>query len=187
MIEEFGRWIEEYGYVAVFIYSLGGGMVGLVAGAVAASFQKLNIIILILVAGSANFGNSLILYYFTKLNRVEIKAYLRSHRRKLAFTHLMFKKYGDFVIFIQKFIHLIRTLGIMAIALTKYPQKRFLLLSFFASYFWAISVGLLAFFLTELFIRLFENIQEYWYVLPTILLVMIYIIFKFSSKKGSKV
>ncbi len=183
MLEQFGSWIESYGYFAVFFYSLGGGMVGLIAGGVAASFGKLDIAALILIAGVGNFGNSLVLYYFTKANRGEIKLYLNRHRRKLAYAHLMFKKYGNWVIFVQKFIHVVRTLGIMAIALTRFPTKKFIVLSFFASFVWAASVGLTTYLATDAFVSLFENIEKYWYVLPAIIMALIYFLSRGSGKR----
>ena len=58
--------LDDIGYAALFIYSFGGGFIGLATAAVLASLGKLSIGLSILLAGIANFIGSTIIFYFAK-------------------------------------------------------------------------------------------------------------------------
>jgi membrane protein DedA with SNARE-associated domain len=174
--------LSTYGYLFLFFYSFGGGFVGLgVAGFLSAS-GKMDITTSILVATTANFLGDLMLFYVTKYQKKDMMEYAKKHRRKLAYAHLYMKKYGNSAIFIQKYIYGIKTLIPIAIALTKYDSKKFVIYNFFASILWGIVVGTLAYYMGEVFVKSLEEFNEYSYIL-IILLISVLIYFFYNSKK----
>ena len=66
---------------------------------------------------------------------------IRKHRRKLALAHVMMKKYGSWIILIQKFVYGIKTLIPIAIGLTKYDFKRFAVLNVISAGVWTLAFG----------------------------------------------
>ena len=140
-MEEMFTKIETYGYIAIFLYSLGGGFIGLMAGAVLAFAGKLDLGTVMAVAFVSNFLGDMLLFYLARYEKAQVKPYLHKHRRKLALSHLLMKKHGSWIIVVQKFVYGIKTLIPIAIGLTKYEFKKFGIINFFAAILWTGVVG----------------------------------------------
>ncbi|SFV67605.1 membrane protein [hydrothermal vent metagenome] len=97
---------------------------------------------------------------------------LRKHRRKLALSHILMKKHGDWVIFIQKFIYGLKTVVPIAIALTKYDFKKFAILNLFAAAVWALAFGLSSYYFGAALSKFAMFINENRWIAPLILVVM---------------
>ena len=145
MEDTFGN-LATYGYIALFIYSLGGGFVGIIAAGVLSYMGKMDLTTSIAVAFMGNMLGDVLLFWLTRNQKPMMMDTLRKHRRKLALSHIMMKKHGDWVIFIQKFIYGLKTIIPIAIALTKYDFKKFAVLNFFAAGVWALVFGLLSYY-----------------------------------------
>ncbi|MFT7859986.1 MAG: DedA family protein [Sulfurimonas sp.] len=138
--------LATYGYIALFLYSLGGGFVGLIAAGVLSYMGKMDLATSMAVAFMGNMIGDLLLFWLTRHQKSMMMDSLRKHRRKLALSHMMMKKHGDWIIFMQKYIYGIKTIIPIAIALTKYDFKKFAVLNFFAAAVWALSFGLASYF-----------------------------------------
>lgn len=137
-MEEF---IREWGYVALFAYSFGGGFVGLVIAGVLSYAGDLNIFISILVAGISNFLGDQFLFTLARQNKAYAKDMMKKYGRKVALAHILMRKYGSFVVFIQKYIYGIKTLIPLAMGLTKYSAMKFVVFNALATMVWAFVVG----------------------------------------------
>ncbi len=137
--------LSTYGYLILFLYSLGGGFFALAGAGVLASMGKMDLGLSMAVAFVANFLGDQALLLFTRANRHEVLGYLKKHRRKLAYSHLLMKKYGTWVIFLQKYIYGVKTLVPVAIGLTRYDAWRFGVLNLLSAALWALIVGVTAF------------------------------------------
>ena len=162
--------LSAYGYVFLFFYSLGGGFVGLVAASVLSYAGKMDITLTIIVATTANFLGDLTLFYLARYQKSEVMRYLAKQRRKLALSHLWMKRYGDVIIFVQKYIYGIKTLIPIAIGFSKYNPVRFHFYNALASILWGLVIGVGGYVSGELFIRLFEAISERPYLMPLLML-----------------
>ena len=118
--------IRDWGYIILFIYSFGGGFVALVVAGILSYSGELNIIITLLVAGIANFIGDQFLFTVARKNKNQAKQMMQKHKRKIAMSHLLMRKYGSLVIFLQKYIYGIKTLIPLAMGLTKYDYKKFI-------------------------------------------------------------
>jgi membrane protein DedA with SNARE-associated domain len=133
--------LSTYGYIALFIYSLGGGFIGLVAAGVLSYMGKMDLALSITIAFLGNAVGDVMLFWLTRYQKTMMMDSLKKHRRKLALSHILMKKHGDWVIFIQKFIYGLKTIVPIAIALTKYDFKKFVILNIFAAFIWAVVFG----------------------------------------------
>ena len=88
-MEEF---IKDWGYIALFLYSFGGGFVGLVVAGVLSYAGDLNIYISLLVAGSSNFLGDQFLFFLARKNKNYAKDMMKNYGRKIALAHLMMRK-----------------------------------------------------------------------------------------------
>ena len=178
--------MEEIGYIGLFFYSLGGGFLGLVTAGILSFTGTLDLTISITIAIVANFIGDTLLFYMMRYNKAEMMTYIRKHRRKLALAHIILKKHGDKAVVIQKFLYGIKTLIPMAIGLTKYDFKRFTIINFFASIFWGISVGLLAFYSGEVLLPVIQYASSHIIVTITILALVLGTFYLYLEKATKK-
>ena len=133
--------IKDWGYIALFAYSFGGGFVGLIVAGVLSFAGDLNIYISIAVAATSNFLGDQFLFFLAWKNKSYAKDMMKNYGRKIALAHVMMRKYGSLVVFIQKYVYGIKTLIPLAMGLTKYSSIKFTIFNVFATITWAIVVG----------------------------------------------
>lgn len=178
--------LDDIGYAALFIYSFGGGFIGLATAAVLASLGKLSIGLSILLAGIANFIGSTIIFYFAKNSKAEALEFLKKHRRKLALMHILMRKRGSMVIFLTKFIYGLKTIAPLTAGITKYDAKKFTLLNFFASFVWAISIGAAAYLSGGLIMEAIHYAKDYPLAAPIVLALIVGAAYLYINKITKK-
>jgi len=157
-----------YGYVILFFYSLGGGFFALAAAGILSSMGKMDLSISIAVATISNFIGDQALLLFTRSNKSQVMEYLKKHRRKLAYSHILMKKYGTWVIFLQKYIYGVKTLVPIAIGLTRYDAIKFAIYNFAAAVVWAFVVGVSSYLGGKTILSILEKAKENPWVMPLI-------------------
>jgi len=153
--------IKDWGYLALFLYSFGGGFVGLVVAGVLSFAGDLNLFICMLVAGISNFIGDQFLFYMARSNKAYAKDTMKKFGRKVALAHLWMRRYGSTVVFFQKYIYGIKTLIPLAMGLTKYSFQKFTIYNIFASTIWAIVVGYASFMMGEVILTYAEEYKYY--------------------------
>jgi len=138
--------LSTYGYIILAFYSFGGGMVALIGAGILSSMGKMDIGTSIMIATVANFIGDTVLFYLSQTNKKEVMGYMTKHKRKIAYTNLLMRKYGWLAVFLQKYIYGVKTLVPIVMGLTKYDFKKFVTLNFFASVVWGLVVGLISFY-----------------------------------------
>ncbi len=164
--------LATYGYIGLFLYSLGGGFVALVAAGVLSYMGKMDITTSIAIAFVANALGDVLLFWITRYQKGMMMESLKKHRRKLALSHILMKKHGDWVIVIQKFIYGLKTMIPIAIALTKYDFKKFVFINIFASAIWALSFGLGSYYSGEMLSNVAIYINNNKWIAPLILVIL---------------
>ncbi len=178
--------LETYGYVVLFLYSFGGGFIALMGAGVLSYTGHMNLEAAILVAFVANFLGDIMLFYMGRYNKKDVMAYLHKHRRKLALSHVLMKKHGSWVVFLQKYVYGIKTLIPLAIGLTKYDFKKFAILNLFASAIWAVSIGVISYMAGEMIKSAYQIIAERPYIAPIALISIIIAIWWYLSAHTKK-
>lgn len=164
--------IVKYGYVILFLYSLGGGFVALIGAAVLSYAGKMDLSLSIAVAVVANFLGDTLLFYLARYQKKEMMSYLSKHRRKLAYVHLLMKKYGSVILLVKKYIYGLKTLVPFAVALTSYSFVRFSFYNALGAVLWGVSVGILSYFLGEVIVKGVDLLGEYPYLAPIFMVVL---------------
>jgi len=113
------------------------------------------------------------LFYLGKYQKKDIQPYLAKHKRKIALTTLLMRKYGVLAIFIQKFIYGVKTLVPISMALSKYDFKKFVIYNVFASIVFVWTIGLSAYYSSEAIISFFNFVKENPWIAPLILFSMV--------------
>lgn len=176
------QFIQDWGYLALFLYSFGGGFVGLIFAGVLSYAGDLNIYISILVAGISNFLGDQFLFLIARKNKNYAKDMMKKYGRKIALAHLMMRKYGSFVVFIQKYIYGIKTLIPLAMGLTKYSATKFAILNIFATILWACIIGYLSFTAGEYILSLSDDFKYIGLGIVLVVFLLISYLFKRIEK-----
>ncbi len=164
--------LSTWGYLALAFFSFGGSLVVVAAAGVLSYMGEMNLIVSLVIATIFNYVGDMALFYMGKYNKEEIKPYFEKHKRKIALSTLILRKYGVWAIFIQKFLYGIKTLVPLSMALSRYDFKKFGFYNIFASIFFVSVIMLGSFYTGESIKVLFESFKAYPWV-PFLVLFMI--------------
>ena len=171
--------LETWGYLAIAFFSFGGSMLIVATAGVFAYLGHINLTYALIVAAFANFMGDNFLFYLGKYQKKDIAKYLNKHKRKLAITRLIMRKYGVLAIFIQKFIYGVKTLIPIVMALSHYDFKKFAFFNFFASIVFVSTIGLLSYYFSDAIIAAFNYLKAKPYLAPVALVVIAAIIWQY--------
>lgn len=162
--------LVKYGYILLFLYSFGGGMIGILAAAALSSSAKFDLHLCIALAFLGNALGSTLFFIMGKYCKKDLMPYLRKHRRKLALAMIKIKRQGVGLFVVQKFVYGLRTLIPMAAAFARYNFLKFFIINTIASLVWAVSLGYLGFTFGYFFEMFFNKLGEHPYMAPLFLI-----------------
>ncbi len=123
----------------------------------------MNLPVAIFVAGLGGFAGDQIYFYIGRFNKGYIQRKLHKQRRKFAIAHLLLKKYGWPIIFVQRYLYGLRTVIPMSIGITKYPAKKFALINLLSAWAWAAITITPAYLLGEQILSVLAWAKAHWY------------------------
>ncbi len=183
------RYVADWGYVILFLWSILEGELGLIFAGIAAHTGHLNVWIAIFVAGLGGFVGDQIYFYIGRLNKKYIQKKLASQRRKLALAHLLLQRYGWPIIFIQRYMYGMRTIIPISIGLTRYSALKFAIINFISALVWAAITIIPAWFLGDAILEVLKFFKRYPYifvVFAAIFLLGVLWYFNMNTKKIDK-
>ncbi|MGZ8165009.1 MAG: DedA family protein [Methylobacter sp.] len=163
MEELFIGWLKEYGYIILFLWSIMEGEMGLVMAGTMVHTGDMQYFMAVFVGGLGGFTGDQIYFYIGRMNKGFIQRKLKSQRRKFAIAHLLLKKYGWPIIFMQRYMYGLRTIIPMSIGITKYSAKRFALINLLSAWVWAAITITPAYFFGEEILNLLTYAKQHWY------------------------
>ncbi|MDO9305486.1 MAG: DedA family protein [Sulfuricurvum sp.] len=177
----FIEWLKEYGYIVLFAWSILEGELGLVMAGIMSHTGDMLLPIALMVGAFGGFVGDQIYFYIGRFNKKYIHNKLRSQRRKFAIAHLLLKKYGWPLIFVQRYMYGMRTVIPMAIGLTKYSSRDFAIINFVSAVFWAALTIIPAFYFGDELLKLLAWIKSHWYfAIPLVITIVGSISFMFN-------
>lgn len=189
VIDIWNKYVQDWGYVILFFWSVLEGELGLIFAGVAAHTGHLNVWLAIFIAGLGGFVGDQIYFYIGRCNKGYIQKNLASQRRKIALAHLLLQKYGWPIIFIQRYMYGMRTIIPISIGLTRYSAVKFAFINLISAWAWAAITILLAWVLGEELLDLLGFFKQYPYVfvgLAVAFLLGMYWYFNVNTKKSDK-
>ncbi|CAA6818646.1 MAG: Arginine/ornithine antiporter ArcD [uncultured Sulfurovum sp.] len=168
--------LSTWGYLALAFFSFGGSLVVVAAAGVLSFMGEMSLGVSLAIAIVFNYMGDMFLFYLGKYHKADIKPYFEKHKRKIALSTLILRKYGVLAIFIQKFLYGIKTLIPLSMAISRYDFRKFGLYNVFASIFFVSVIMLSSFYAGESIKALFESFKEYPWVPFAVLFSVIAII-----------
>jgi len=156
--------LATWGYLALAFFSFGGSFVVVAAAGVLAYMGKMDLVTSLIIASLFNFIGDMFLFYLGRYQKKDIQPYFEKHKRKLALSTLIMRKYGVLAIFIQKFLYGIKTLIPISMALSRYDFKKFGFYNALASPFFVAVIMFSAYYSGETIKMLFDAFQAYPWV-----------------------
>jgi membrane protein DedA with SNARE-associated domain len=182
--------MKEFGYVILFCWSILEGEAGLIMAGLLVSTGDMNLYLAIFIAGLGGFVGDQIYFYIGRYNKSFVHRKFKGQRRKFALAHLLLKKYGWPIIFVQRYMYGMRTIIPISIGLTRYSAKMFAFINIISAWCWAAITIVPVWYFGEEILELLKIAKEYWYVaVPFALIIGGSIIYYFqqATKKEKKV
>jgi membrane protein DedA with SNARE-associated domain len=182
MEEYFIGLLKEYGYVILFIWSIIEGEMGLIMSGIMTHTGDMNYFVSIFVAGLGGFTGDQIYFYIGRFNKSYIQRKLHKQRRKFAIAHLLLKKYGWPIIFVQRYMYGLRTVIPMSIGITKYSAKKFALINLISAWLWAAITITPAYIYGAEILKFLAYAKEHWYFALPIAAGFLYVVYAYFQK-----
>ncbi len=174
--------LKEYGYIILFFWSIMEGETGLVMAGVLSHTGDMNLGVSILVAALGGFVGDQIYFYLGKINKKWVLEEFHKHRRKFARARLLLRKYGGWVIFIQRFIYGMRTIIPMTIGLSGYDPKKFAIINLLSAFVWASVTIIPSYYFGEEILEILKWLKHHWYF-GILFVILIWGILWYINKK----
>ena len=181
MEEFFIELLKEYGYIILFVWCIMEGEMALIMAGILAHTTHMHIALAIFVAGLGGFVGDQIYFYLGRYNKKYIAKRLHTQRRKFAVAHIMLKKYGWPIIFLQRYMYGFRVIIPLCIGLTGYDAKKYAFINLISAWCWAAITTIPAWILGEHILVLLQESKEHWYVaIPVVAIFMGLLIYAFK-------
>ncbi|NPA87898.1 DedA family protein [Caminibacter pacificus] len=177
--------LKEYGYIILFIWSIMEGETGLVMAGILSHTGDMNLWVAIVVAALGGFIGDQIYYYLGRFNKNWVLKELNAHRRKFAKARLLLRKYGGWVIFIQRFIYGMRTIIPMTIGVLGYDPKKYAIINFISAFVWASVTIIPSYIFGEQLLEFLKWLKQHWYFGIMFLAVVWGILWYINKKEES--
>ena len=178
--------LQEYGYIILYVWSILEGELGLIMGGIMCHTGDMFLPLAIFIAGLGGFTGDQIYFYIGRYNKKYIHTKLKNQRRKFAIAHLLLKKYGWPIIFVQRYMYGLRTVIPMSIGITKYSARKFALINLLSAWAWASITIIPAYILGEEILEILEVAKEYWFLAIPVALTFLFIIYRVFTKLEQK-
>ena len=155
--------MKEFGYIILFAWSILEGEAGLIMAGLLVSTGDMNLYLAIFVAGLGGFAGDQIYFYIGRYNKKFVHSKFKGQRRKFAFGHLLLKKYGWPIIFVQRYMYGMRTIIPISIGLTRYSAKMFAFINLISAWCWAAITIVPVWYFGDEILKLLHIAKEHWY------------------------
>ncbi|MDR1007475.1 MAG: DedA family protein [Campylobacteraceae bacterium] len=186
MEELLSELILKYGYIILFLWCILEGEMALIMGGILAHSGDMNLYVAILIAGLGGFTGDQIYFYIGRFFKKNINKRLKKQRRKFVIAHLLLKRYGWPIIFMQRYMYGLRTVIPISIGITRYSAKKFAFINLLSAWCWASVTILPAYLLGEHIWNVLNFAKEHWYfAIPVIIIFACIIISIFKRIENS--
>lgn len=176
--------LKEYGYIILFFWSILEGESGLVMAGLLSHTGDMNLFMAIITAGVGAFAGDQLYFYIGRFNKNRVRGMLTTQRRKFVLAHLLLKKYGWPIIFMQRYLYGLRTIIPLSIGLTGYSAQTFAMINFCSALCWSALIMTPVWYFGDDILSLIAWAKAHWYgVIPFLGLIMGGIYYTFRNKK----
>ncbi|PHO11976.1 DedA family protein [Malaciobacter marinus] len=179
--------LKEHGYIILFAWGMLEGEAGLVMAGLLSHTGDMNLYFAIFVAGLGGFAGDQVYFYIGRFNKGYVHRKFKGQRRKFALAHLLLKKHGWPIIFMQRYMYGMRTIIPISIGLTRYSAKMFAFINLLSAWLWAAITIVPVWYFGEEILKVLHFLKEHWYfALPFAIIFGGSIIYYFNKATKKK-
>lgn len=178
--------IKEYGYIILFFWSILEGESGLIMAGLLSHTGDMNLFLAIFIAGLGGFAGDQLYFYIGRFNKSYVHRKLKQQKRKLALAHLLLKKHGWPIIFLQRYLYGLRTIIPIAIGLTGYSAKKYALINLIAAWCWSSVIILPVWYFGNEILSVITYGREHWYFALPLVAILIGIVYYYINSIDTK-
>lgn len=179
--------LKEHGYIILFAWGMLEGEAGLVMAGLLSHTGDMNLYFAIFVAGLGGFAGDQVYFYIGRFNKGYVHRKFKGQRRKFALAHLLLKKHGWPIIFMQRYMYGMRTIIPISIGLTRYSAKMFAFINLLSAWLWAAITIVPVWYFGEEILKVLHFFKEHWYfALPFAIIFGGSIIYYFNKATKKK-
>ncbi len=185
--EKFVYLLKRYGYIILFAWGMLEGEAGLIMAGLLSHTGDMNLYLAIFIAGLGGFAGDQVYFYIGRFNKASVHKKFKCQRTKFAFAHLLLKKHGWPIIFVQRYMYGMRTIIPISIGLTRYDARMFAFINLISAWCWAsITIVPVWYFGNEILVVL-HWAKEHWYLAIPIAIIFGGTIIYYFNKATRKV
>jgi membrane protein DedA with SNARE-associated domain len=170
--------MKEYGYAILFLWSVLEGESGLVMAGLLCASRDMDLYLAIFIAGIGGFVGDQIYFYIGRFNKGFVHRRFKKQRQKFALAHLLLKKYGWPIIFVQRYMYGMRTIIPIAIGLTRYDAKTFAFINLISAWAWGAITIVPVWYFGEEILNILKMAKEHWYYAIPLVIIVIFLVIK---------
>ena len=177
--------LEHYfNYYILFGWSILEGEVGLVlAGAFTQEGKFIYEYVLLTVISGAYLGDALI-FFLGRHYKQKAEQWLHQHETKVKKTEDVFRRYGSWILFFERYIYGAHIPSLLIIGASEYSVVKFIFIDFVAVILWAITFTSLGYFFGSEVIQLLNLVSRYLSIIIFLLILMLFLKSMNSEKNG---
>lgn len=156
--------LKTQGYIILFAWSIVEGEAGLIMAGLLSHTGDMNLFLAIFIAGLGGFAGDQIYFYIGRFNKSYVHRKFKGQRRKVALAHILLKKYGWPIIFLQRYMYGMRTIIPISIGLTRYDAKTFAIINLLSAWCWAAITIVAAWYFGKQILQVIVWTKEHWYL-----------------------
>jgi len=165
--------LKKHGYIILFAWSVLEGEIGLIMAGLLCHTGDMIVPIAIFIAGIGAFAGDQVAFYLGRYNKAHIHKRLMGQRRKFALAHLLLKRYGWPIIFVQRYMYGMRTIIPLSIGLTRYSAKKFAFINLISAWSWAAITIIPVWYFGEQILGVLQWAREHWYLALPLAIVFV--------------
>ena len=178
--------MKEYGYIILFFWSILEGETGLIMAGLFVHTGDMVLAWAIITAGVGAFVGDQIYFYLGRFKKKYVIRKLSKQKSKIAYVKFLLRKYGWFIVFIQRYLYGLRTIIPLCVGLMNYSPKTFAILNFISALFWSSIIIIPVWYFGDRILSLIAIAKEHWYLaIPVLIVVVVSIVLvvKYKQKK----
>ena len=185
--EKFVYLLKKYGYIILFAWGMLEGEAGLVMAGLLSHTGDMNLYLAIFVAGLGGFAGDQVYFYIGRFNKASVHRKFKGQRRKFALAHILLKKHGWPIIFVQRYMYGMRTIIPISIGLTRYDARMFAFINLISAWCWAAITIVPVWYFGNEILTFLHWLKEHWYLAIPIALTLGGTIIYYFNKATKKV
>ncbi len=182
-------YIAKYGYIGIFIGTFLEGETTVLLGGIFSRLGYMNILMVMFYAFAGTLAGDCTFFWIGRRFGKTIIERFEFIKHRVPLANKIIKHYGNFIIFIIRFLVGVRAVVLILLGCTNMKAGRFFMYSILNSVCWSILVGIIGYLFGRVVLVFVDDIKQYEkIIIPVVLglVVLLILIYRYIMSKKEK-